>query len=374
MKRTKKDKNGGFLKSNNLLLLGARAPITLELARSFYNYGYKVVLADSLKFPIGRWSNKVFKYEILPNAREDTLKYYEAITRLVEKYSIEHIIPSCEEAFYIAKNKSNWNCKVWTSEIKLMDLLHNKETFALNFNTQLPIPKTTSLEKFSKWSKSNQYVFKPKYSRFGNKIIINSHITSETIQDPKNWIAQTKVCGKEVCVYSIWDDGKLKGYTCYEPLYRAGKGSGIFFKRIENEDIKEQVKCFGEAYKYTGQLSFDVIISKDNNWFIECNPRGTSGAHLLNKNLANCFFDSDEKTFIDKSDYMLAIVMFFTHPFKFFLKKVRRAKDVIFRIDDPLPALLQGLSFIEILFIKLSKGISLLEATTFDLEWNGDED
>ena len=360
--------------NKNILLLGARAPIALEIARSFKNEGYTIILADSLRFPVARWSNTILKYERLPAARQETKSYIDAIKGLISKYTIRHLIPTCEEAFYIAKYKSQFNCKVWTSDLELMNLLHNKESFAQKFKDQLPIPKTTSLDKFTKWSESEQYVFKPKYSRFGNQIIINTTITKETITNPENWIAQKKVTGLELCIYSIWDAGKLKGYSCYSPLYKIGKGSSIFFRHIENLNLKELVKNFGASNLYTGQLSFDVIISADSTWFIECNPRGTSGAHLLNKDLAKCFLENEESIYIGHHDFMLTYLMFFTHPLKFLNKKVRKAKDVIYRANDALPAFLQILSLYEMIFIKFSKGIDLLESTTFDIEWNGNED
>ena len=361
--------------NRNVLILGSRAPMALELARSFHKYGSRVVFADSLKFPIGRWTNTIVKYERLPSARHQTLQYVDAISRLVAKYAITDIIPCCEEVFYIARYKDKWNCKVWTSDLTLLNTLHNKETFAQACKTHLNIPETISMDQFTDWSHSNEYVFKPKYSRFANQVFIGQFITHETVRFPENWIAQKKITGKEICVYSIWDKGKLKGYACYEPLYRAGKGAGIFFKRTENEQVKNQVKSLGKAHNYTGQLSFDVILSNDNKeaWFIECNPRGTSGAHLLNSQLAACFFKEAENVSTDSKDYMLSSLMLFTHPVQFFRKKMKRAKGVIFKTNDPLPSLLQLLSVVELVYLKFSKKVSLLEATTYDIEWNGNE-
>jgi hypothetical protein len=373
MKRPTTNKNEDP-NNKNILLLGARAPIALELARSFNKHGYTVILADSMRIPLGRWSNSIKKYERLPSARQNTLNYVGAITRLVSEYSISHLIPTCEEAFYISRYKNKWSCKVWTPEIKLIDLLHNKETFSKEFNTQLSIPETISLDKFSNWTKSDQYVFKLKYSRFGTNLFINKPVTIASFKETHNWIAQKKIEGKEICVYSIWDAGKLKGYSSYQPVYRAGKGSGIFFKSVENQEAKKQVENFGKKLNYTGQLSFDVIVTNDKLWFLECNPRGTSGAHLLSKSLAECFFHDNGIATAEKDDFMLISLMLLSHPFKFFLKSVRRANGVIFRLNDPLPAIAQMLSVFELVFIKLSKGISLLEATTYDIEWNGDED
>jgi hypothetical protein len=49
----------------------------------------------------------------------------------------------------------------------------------------------------------------------------------------------------------------------------------------------------------------------------------------------------------------------------------RSSRDVIFRGDDPLPALLQFRSIFHYLQLARRENISLLEASTFDIEWNG---
>jgi hypothetical protein len=46
--------------------------------------------------------------------------------------------------------------------------------------------------------------------------------------------------------------------------------------------------------------------------------------------------------------------------------------DVIARADDPAPALSQGLTAAEFAWRALRHRISLLEATTWDIEFNGD--
>ncbi|NMH86542.1 ATP-grasp domain-containing protein [Flavivirga algicola] len=357
----------------NILILGARAPMTLVLVRSFKKQGIRVILADSLVLPIGRWTNAIIKYEQLPSARFNTQAYINTVARLVSNYAITDLIPCCEEAFYIAKYKNKFLCKVWTTNIQELNRLHNKETFAKAFKHQLSIPETISADEFKNWNHSNHYVFKQKYSRFAGNIFNGVLLTKDELGNPEKWIAQKKIHGKEICVYSIWDEGELRGLVCYEPLFRAGKGAGIFFKFIENKEVEAQVKKFGEHLNYTGQLSFDVIIAKDGPWFIECNPRGTSGAHLLENQLADCFLVNGLRPFQDKRNQMLLFLMLLGYPFKFFKKEVRQAKDAIFRYYDPLPAMMQWLSLFEIAYIKLFKRISWLKATTYDIEWNGNE-
>lgn len=47
-------------------------------------------------------------------------------------------------------------------------------------------------------------------------------------------------------------------------------------------------------------------------------------------------------------------------------------KDVIFRWSDPIPFVMQLIFIIDILSASRKKNISIQEAMTHDIEWNGD--
>lgn len=358
-----------------ILITGARAPIALELSRSFYKAGHKVIMADSLYFTIARWSNTVKEYYILPSPRYELGKYLKKINDIIEKEQVTDIIPTCEEAFYIAMSKDQIKAKTWTADIALMNLLHNKFLFAEFAKEYLPIPSTCLIADFQDWEASEKYVFKPIYSRFATAVIIGKKITDRHFfpKGKQNWVAQKRIKGKEICIYSIWEAGNLKAYSAYHPLYRAGKGSGIFFEPVFHTQTYELVKHFGEKIAYTGQLCFDVIIDEKNiPYFIECNPRGTSGAHLIHQELANAFLGQKEILFHEKQAFSIKYALAILHFFSFFRKEIRDSQDVIFQWTDKMPFFLQILSIFEITFLKFRKKISWLEATTGDIEWNGD--
>ena len=365
------------IKSNysNILISGARSPIALEMARSFKKLGCKVIMMDSAHLTIARWSNQVDQYYIVPSPRFFRQAFIKEVRDIIQAEAITHFIPTCEEAIFVSQNMEHFKCKVWTSSLTLTLKLHNKYSFTKFQSANFPIPQTTLLTEFTDWDKSDTYVFKPIYSRFATSVIINKKLNSIDIPDSEkpNWIAQKKVDGKEICVYSIWDNGKLKAYACYHPLYRAGKGAGVFFEPVFNEKVLEYVKGFGEEINYTGQLSFDVIVDVNQTpYFIECNPRGTSGAHLLHENLAKAFLNDETIIHQDKTEYCIKYAMFIIHLPSYFKSRTLKAKDVIFKWYDIKPFIMQALSLLEISYLKFSKNITWLEASTSDIEWNHD--
>ncbi|MEO8765083.1 MAG: hypothetical protein ABI416_12385 [Ginsengibacter sp.] len=359
---------------NIILITGARAPAALEMARSFFKAGHKVIMADSMCFTIARWSNTVAKYYRLPSPRYKAAEYIHELKRIISNENITHLVPTCEEVFYLSAQKEKLNCIVWTSGSELMNNLHNKYIFSRFGSCYFSIPETKLVKDFSNWADSESFVFKPVYSRFATQTIIGKKMFANDFDESsgERWIAQKRVFGKEICIYSIWENGVLKAYAAYHPLYRAGKGSGIFFEPVADAPTYELVKEFGTSIKYNGQLCFDVIIDRDKKpYFIECNPRATSGVHLINEAIARCFLENDLFIFKGAQEYSIKYALAILYPFSFFRKRVRASKDVIFSRQDKLPFLLQILSFFEIAYIKFSKRLSWLEATTGDIEWNG---
>jgi len=358
----------------NILILGARAPIALEMARSFGRQGHRVIMADSLRLTLARWSRYVAAYYHLPPPAYAFEAFRNKLRQIILDEKIDHCLPTCEEAFFVAMAKETLPCQVWTSDITLMHQLHRKDTFISLAEGFFETPKTINAADFDDVENTASYVFKPIYSRFANFTLIRPTANQiKQIPDASAWVCQRFISGKEVCVYSIWAHGTLKGISIYHPKYRVGKGSGIYFEPVENDVIIQSVKRFGEAIAYHGQLSFDFIIQSDDTPVVlECNPRGISGAHLIGDELARCFLD-DSFQCITGNEKPMAVKFAFliTQPHRMLKRDFYQANDVIFNGDDPLPLLLQPLSLAELLKIKFLHNKTLLQASTQDIEWNG---
>lgn len=354
-----------------ILLTGGRSPVALQMARSFRKAGHKVIAVDSLFYPMCRFSNSVGKYFSLPHPRWDFQEYLEAVLEIVEIESITCVIPTNEEAFYVAQIPFPVAVKVWTTSIMTMDQLHNKYTF-IGLMSQLVTgvtPVTFLSDQFDDYSNIHHYILKPVYSRFADKVKL--HASGKSFVNPaEGWIVQQKIIGEEVCVYSIWDSGKLKAYSSYVPFKRAGKGAGTWFRDRPHERIRQIVSEFGCLLNYTGQLSFDVILQDDVPYFIECNPRGTSGAHLLGENIADAFLE-DKLLYPQETDICLKIPTLLYHPQLLFRKSFHETKDPVYCKKDKKPFYSQLLSIIEFMYRSIRNGVSILGATTYDMEWNG---
>jgi len=358
----------------NILISGARAPIALELARSFKKQGYRVIMIDTLQLPLSRFSKAVDAYFKMPSPRFQPKKFVSFVQRLIEREQISNFLPTCEEVFYISMFKEHFNCKVWTSPIDLMAQLHNKYRFSTEFSTLLKTPKTIKMSDFEDWQHSMDYVFKPIYSRFGATIIKNKMPEKAFFQGKEDhWVAQQFISGDELCIYSVWDAGKLKAYSSYQPTVRVNNGAGIFFQPIEDKFVFKAVSKFGKAVNFTGQLSFDVIIDETGEpYFIECNPRATSGGHLINDRLSLAFEENEAIQFQDHQAKQISTMMLFTNPLNYLKKGLSRTNDILYNKTDIAPFLMQGFGLGEFFQLSARKKLSLLAASTYDIEWNGE--
>ncbi|MEL6257098.1 MAG: hypothetical protein AAFR87_34205, partial [Bacteroidota bacterium] len=143
-----------------ILILGARAPVALELCRSLGKKGHQILMADSMNFPLGRWSKYVHEFFILPSPKFFLAQYVDALKKIHEQYFIDFCVPTCEEVFYLSLASSQIPFPVWVEEIELLDKLHNKWSFSQWKNSPFCFPTTRLMSGFEDWDNCEDYVFK----------------------------------------------------------------------------------------------------------------------------------------------------------------------------------------------------------------------
>lgn len=379
----------------NILLTGGRAPAALELARAFYKAGHTVFMAESSRGHLSQPSNAIKANFVVPAPRQETDAFLSALKKIIVENNIDLLIPTCEEVFYIAMGRGQLPCTVFVEPIDKLKMIHNKWTFAINaIEQELSVPGTMLIENmddmFHAYTHWKGLVFKPVYSRFAARTLIMPPLqqASSTLTfNPKSpWIAQGYINGQVICTYSIVHNGHITAHTAYPAVYTAGRGAAIVFQHIDHFAIFEWVKKFVKQNQLTGQIAFDFIETPSGQIYaLECNPRATSGIHLLasHPQFIEAFLNPRMECITPHNDhtYMLSVAMLiYGLPAAFkekrlanWLKTFFTGSDVILDFTDPLPFLLQFGSIFSYLKIARKQGISPLEASTFDIEWNGDE-
>lgn len=386
------------LQGKSVLLTGGRAPVALDLARKLSACGWTVYVAESVPTHLCTYSRAVKASFFLPAPRISPKEYIQGLSEIIFAKEIDLLIPTCEEVFYIARYKEQLisvrpGLSVFVDSFEKLKMLHNKwEFIEYARNLGKVVPRTWVLTsqddmRCVKQQLPSHLILKPVYSRFASKIyeINNNNISLPQINVSENdpWVMQEYIDGKQYCSYSICHDGIIYGHTVYTANFKAGKGACVCFEHTGHAGILHWVQEIVEKLKFTGQIAFDFIETPEGDVYpLECNPRATSGIHLLSAqklNHAIAFLPTSIEQQESKPKMLgLAMLLFGIgqckcwSDFKNWIGVFRRSQDIVFSPADPMPFFHQLLIVKTFYAICRKNGTSILEATTHDIEWNGE--
>ncbi|BFH68673.1 hypothetical protein J27TS7_25120 [Paenibacillus dendritiformis] len=391
-----------------VLITGGRAPAALEWARLLHAAKCRVYVCDSLPAYVSRYSRAAAGSFTVPAPRFGPEAFADAVAKAVAKHRIRHVMPTCEEIFYLARHRERLEeagAAVFADSLTALLRLHHKADFiraaaACGFrvpDTRLMETPADLAEALSAWSDRERVVLKPAYSRFASQVQIGSprpgrgHIQAPANLSPANpWVLQQYIEGAPICTYSIVRHGRVVAHAAYEARYRAGLGAAVQFAAIDHPEALRWVRRFAEAERLTGQIAFDFIEAADGTLFpIECNPRATSGIHLFAPEdgiaeavLRDAGPEGGAELIAPRGgrQAMIGFAMAacllrrglaWTER-KEALRALCRSRDVLLRARDPWPVLGQVPALIALLRLGRKHGVPPTEASTIDLEWNGD--
>lgn len=399
-----------------VLVTGGRAPAALELVRLLAADGCEVIAADSIRYSLCGASRAVSRSYRVPAPAVDREGFIQALIQIVRRESIDWIIPTCEEIFYVSEGleRLRGHCRVFAAPIGQLLRLHSKWAF-INRAERLgfQVPETKLLRTPAQWRElayklsadpvagqpicfAGGLVLKPEFSRFGSKVkrIEGADRRSRNAQDDISlelegypWVAQQRIIGRELCSYSVVRNGIVCAHAVYGAVQSGHGGASVYFRAERHDGIREWVRRFVKLERFTGQIAFDFIETEDGVLYpLECNPRATSGIHLLGAadGLAAAFFDQvpgaapvvepPEGTSRKLGLAMLAggaRSVKSWNTFRTWCDQFIRARDVVFRWNDSGPFWMQAALLAELARSARASGGSLLDASTGDLEWNG---
>lgn len=350
-----------------ILFTGGRAPVTLELVRNFGRNGHEVHVADSITPVLSAFSKYTKAFHRISSPRFSQESFVRDLIEIINIHKIDILFPTCEEIFWIAINKEKiaeaCDIRIICDDIKTLSLLHNKYRFIKFAETEgILAPETFPYDGNNTLDKKN--IIKPVFSRFGEDVIIAG---SDTVKDyaEKQYILQEFIAGENICSYGFADRGVLKFNVCYRSPFKTTKAFTAF-EPFECTVINEVAKKIVEKLNFTGNISFDFIKKGAEYYIIECNPRITSGIHIIHQN-------NFEELFFGKLDILLKNKSQLFIPTIATNYRLLSYRDVIFCRSDIKPFAKQ-LSCLRVFHsIARRNNVSLTKATVRDIEWNGDE-
>lgn len=346
-----------------VLITGARTPAALELVRAFA--GSRVFTADTFRFCLAgasKWVERHFVISAETLARE--------VASLHRAHQFELIIPTGEEVFYLADR----GLPLFAPTLGLLRRLHSKWEFQdLVKRAGGLTPRSRLLRRPEQLPNSPQgYVFKPEFCRFGSATRIET-FTGVRPTESEPWLAQERIEGQELCSYAVAIAGRLTAFSCYRPRYRLPGSSAILFQPVEDAGALELVSRLVAQLQFTGQLAFDLIRSGADLYAIDCNPRSTSGIHLLGPGLARSFLERDfncPRTWRSRVFGVAMPLLVGHYPLPSLLNDWSNALEVTWTREDPKPWWALFPHLVETLW-RCRRGLTFQQASTGDTEWDG---
>lgn len=377
-----------------VMILGGRAPVALDHARRFARQGWTAYVADSVPCRISGWSRFVAGTVMLPPPRHEPARFVAALAAALIERKVDLLLPTCEEVFYVSRYRDSLPQQVTiaTDRFDKLRSLHSKlEFLELARGCGALVPESagvTSLAAAREWAGGAPVVLKPEYSRFG----IHVHVypggipaDAPELAAQGRWVVQRFCAGEEICSYSVAVNGKLTAHVAYRPLYRLSRSSSYYFDPLDVPAVREFVARFVRKIEYTGQISFDWIRGDDGRCAVlECNPRAISGVHLFGwqDRLPDAFMSASADVVEPRAPRarMLTAAMA-TVGLSSALRAGRlgewrhdfaRASDVLGESGDRSPVSGSMRDFGSHVFRAWHRRCTVREATTRDIEWDGE--
>jgi len=380
--------------NKKVLLTAGRAYPCLDLARRMKEEGHTVYVCDPYFFHMCCMSNSVAKSFVVASPRHNSKQFVDDVYKIVEKYEIDLVIPILEETIHLAKEKEKFDkiTNLFCDSYDKLLRLHNKWTFTdwiskLGFD----IPVSELIVNEARKEKSDlqyPYILKQTFSRASQGvhwIYEESDLDGIAFCKDNPFMAQELVDGERYCTYGICHEGKLCAFSVYPVRHSIKNTSCLTFHPEDHPGILQWVSKFAEKINYTGQLCFDFIEKEDGTLYcIECNPRTTSGLHLLidEKNIVDAFFHQIDLVLSEnkRSKQLGTGMMIYgwrSGGLKNFFKVLFGAKDVLFSRKDLKPFVFQPLLFFHIIWKSIRTRKNLSKIFTYDMDFESqhiDED
>lgn len=293
-----------------VLVTSARMPFALAVMRRLCQAGHEVYSSDTYDAAPGNHSRYVTAHAVTASPRAETERFVEQVTGFCSEHGVDVIVPTWEEAFYLAtwRDRLEEVAGLYTPRFETLARVHDKHCFE-QLVERLGIPAPTGVtvrsdeelrEAVGRWP---HYFGRGVYSRGGVTLLTNTgplagRVRLEDVHPTPDapWLVQEFVDGPMVCTYSTLHGGRVTGHCTYRAPRQYHHSTAVQLESIAGEETLEVVERLGAELGYTGQMSLDFVDSGDGLIIIECNPRTTDGALLMESGeLAGSLLDADQE-------------------------------------------------------------------------------
>ena len=370
-------------------------PFALGMVRKLADAGHEVFAADDTELAPGSHSKYLSGHFVTASPRAETGRFVGDVERIAREESIGVVVPAFEEVFFLATQHDRLSrvTKLLAPSFATLARLHDKVSFQrLTDKLGLPTPETVvaksddelraALERFPK------YFARAAFSRGGVSLLTNTGPLAGTVAvddchptAASPWLVQEFVEGPTVCTYSTVHSGTVSSHCMYRIPRQWKHSTGISFESMDGAESLAMIEPIVGELGYTGQVSFDFLVTDRGLMLIECNPRATDGALLpSSEQLANGLFEPSSIPSLvppgERIELELAVLAdgFSDHLRRLpsTIRDLGRVHDAGDGWHDPLPTMYSALAVAHDAGRSLREHEQLFISMAGDISWNGE--
>lgn len=379
--------------NRTILLTLGRLPKALDLARALRAAGCRVLVAEPFSRHLTGASRAVAASFTVPAPVEDLEGYLAALQQIIERESVDDVVPISEEILYVSllRDRLPSSVRLHAMPIDVLQGLHDKYEFigcCREAGVAAPETALVGSDEAQHLLSTGPCVMKPTISCSGRgvRILAQGTVTPQA-EEPS--LLQRYVPGRVLSSFSLARQGRVLGTVLYQGAVMQGTVA-VAFERIDlSPPIIEWIAKIVAHTHFDGFISFDFIESEPGCVFgIECNPRATSGLHFVEPSELASFVLDDSCSANSTGTVNIGyrperlLQQFYPcltetqkslltkGPFQKNIAALWAARDVSWRLDDPWPALSMPWTSWPIIAQAIRHRCSFGEVAMLDLMWS----
>jgi glutathione synthase/RimK-type ligase-like ATP-grasp enzyme len=378
-----------------VLVTSSRMPFALAMIRKLADAGHEVYAADDSERSPGSHSKYLAGHFVTASPRDETEQFVADVERIAGERQIELLVPAFEEVFYLATQHERLSqaTKLFCAPFATLAQLHDKASFqALAERLGLPIPKatvaTSDAELRAATESMARYFARAAFSRGGVALLTNTGPLAGAVaiedchpSEASPWLVQPFVDGPTVCTYSTVHAGRVGAHCMYRIPRQWRHSTGIGFESIDATESLRIIEAIVSELDYSGQISFDFIVTDDGLSLVECNPRATDGVLLIKSDqLAEGLLEAAaEQRVVPPGEEIQLDLALIGDAFSEHLKRMPATIADLARVHDagdgwhdPLPTLYSALAVAHDKAASLREHEQLFISMAGDISWDGE--
>jgi hypothetical protein len=382
------------------LVTTSRMPFAVDEIRKLGEAGHDVTAVDTFKASPGSHSRYAARHIEVPQPKQQTEAFIDAIVGIMADQQIECLLPMFEEVFYLAAHRDRLagTCELFFPDFDTLAKVHDKVSFAamcreLGLPVADSITATSPQELKDAIGRFDHWFARAAYGRGGLNILTNTGplagegSVEEAMPTPDDpWLVQEYLQGVDLCSWSVVHHGEVVLHSTYEHALTIDNRGGIVFESIDAPETLATAQKIAAELGWNGQVSFDFLRTDDGvHHLVECNPRPTDGCTLATPDeISTAFFTPAAPVVVPagrKREIKEAVIRdMFQHlgRFRSDAKAAKGGSDVYAQRHDHLPLLYTVLSLQHVKAYRETMGIDhksredLMAAQFFDVAWDGE--